>query len=65
MNAIDIRKQDMLVQLKRIREECKLLIERTYTYREDLLKVNTEEEAQEFDRTHNLEEGLIYIRLDG
>lgn len=63
MNAFDIKKQEMLAQLKRIREECEILIKRTYIYREDLLKVNTEEEAREFDRTHDLEEGLIYIRL--
>lgn len=63
MNAFDIKKQEMLTQLKRIREECEILIKRTYIYREDLLKVNTEEEAREFDRTHDLEEGLIYISL--
>lgn len=60
---IDIRKQEMLVQLKQIREECEILIDRTHSYREDLLKVKTEEEAKEFDSTHNLEEGLHHISL--
>ena len=60
---IDIRKQEMLVQLSRLRKECEILIERTYTYREDLLNVKTEEEAKQFDETHDLEEGLEIIRL--
>ena len=60
---IDIRKQEMLVQLSRLRKECGILIERTYTYREDLLNVKTEEEAKQFDETHDLEEGLEIIRL--
>ena len=60
---IDIRKQEMIVQLSRLRKECEILIERTYTYREDLLNVKTEEEAKQFDETHDLEEGLEIIRL--
>ena len=63
MNAFDIRKQEMLTALARVRNDCEVLIERTYAFREDLLKVNTKEEAEEFDRTHDLEEGLMYIRL--
>lgn len=60
---IDVRKQQMLVELQQIRAECEIIIERTYAYREDLLKVKTAEEAQEFDRTHDLEEGLRRISL--
>ena len=60
---IDTRKQQMLVELLQVRKECELLIERTHTFREDLMKVKTEEDAIEFDRTHDLEEGLTYIRL--
>lgn len=60
---IDIRKHEMLVQLQTVRKECEALIERTNAFREDLLKVKTEEEAIEFDRTHDLEEGLEIIRL--
>ena len=60
---IDLRKNEMLLQLQKLRRECEKLIERTHTYREDLLKVNTEEEAKKFDETHDLEEGLETIRL--
>ena len=60
---IDIRKNEMLVELKEIREECEILIDRTHSYREDLLKVNTEEEACKFDETHDLEAGLKHICL--
>lgn len=60
---IDIRKQQMLVELQRVRAECEILIERTYAFREDLLKVKTEEEAKRFDETHDIEEGLKRIRL--
>lgn len=60
---IDIRKHEMLVQLQAVRKECETLIERTHAFQEDLLKVKTEEEAIEFDRTHDLEEGLEIIRL--
>ena len=60
---IDIRKQEILVKLSRLRKECEILIERTYIYREDLLNVKTEEEAKQFDETHDIEEGLEIIRL--
>ena len=60
---IDIRKNEMLVELKEIREECEILIRRTISYEKDLLKVNTEEEAVKFDETHDLEAGLKHICL--
>ena len=60
---IDLRKFEMLLQLQKLRKECEILIERTYTYREDLLNVKNEEEARQFDETHDLEEGLEIIRL--
>ena len=60
---IDLRKNEMLLQLHKLRKECEIHIERTYTYREDLLNVKTEEEAKQFDETHDLEEGLEIIRL--
>ena len=61
--TIDLKKQELLVILRQIREECRLLITRTYDFEEDVLKVKTEEEAEEFDQTHDLEEGLVYIHL--
>ena len=60
---IDLRKNEMLLQLQKLRKECEILIERTYIYREDLLNVKNEEEARKFDETHDLEEGLEIIRL--
>ena len=60
---IDLRKNEMLLQLQKLRKECEILIERTYTYREDLLNVKNEEETRQFDETHDLEEGLEIIRL--
>lgn len=60
---IDVKKQAMLVDLLRLSEEAKLLLERIPVYREELLKVETEEEALELDKTHDLEEGLNIIRL--
>ena len=60
---IDLRKNEMLLQLQKLRKECEILIERTYTYREDLLNVKNEEGARQFDETHDLEEGLEIIRL--
>ena len=60
---IDLRKNEMLLQLQKLRRECEILIERTHTYREDLIKVKAEEEAKQFDKTHDLEEGLEIIRL--
>ena len=60
---IDLRKNEMLLELQKLRKECEILIERTYTYREDLLNVKNEEEARQFDETHDLEEGLEIIRL--
>lgn len=60
---IEKRKIRMLVELEEVREECEILIDRILSYRKDLLKVNTEKEANEFDETHNLEEGLKHICL--
>lgn len=63
MDAFDIKKREMKETLLQVRKDCKLLIARTYDFEDDLIGVNTEEEAKEFDRTHDLEEGLMYIRL--
>ena len=60
---IDIRKQEMLTKLYLLQKECEALLERIPLVREDLLKVNTEEEAKMFDETHDLEEWLELIKL--
>ena len=60
---IDLRKNEMLLQLQKLRKECEILLERTQLYREDILNVKTEEDAKQFDETHDIEEGLEIIRL--
>ena len=63
MISVEERKQRVLFDLIRVENEAKYLLERIASFREDLLKVKTEEEALEFDRTHDLETGLDIIRL--
>jgi predicted metal-dependent peptidase len=60
---IDVRIKQLIAELAQVRNECEILIERTHTYEEDLLKVKTEEQARAFDNTHDIEEGLSHIRL--
>lgn len=60
---IEARINQLVKELSEIRKECEILIERTYTFREDLLKIKTEEEARSFDNTHDIEDGLKHIRL--
>ena len=60
---IDIRKQELLVTLHQLEQEAKLLLERIPQFREDLLKVKTEEDANAFDESHNLEQDLKHISL--
>ena len=60
---IERRTQQILVELQQLRAECEFLIERTHSFEEDLLKVKTEEEAKQYDATHDLEEGLNIISL--
>ena len=60
---IDIRKQELLATLYQVEQEAKLLLKRIPTFREDLLNVKTEEEARNFDESHDLEQGLKHIKL--
>lgn len=60
---IDIAKQNILIDLQKLEHDCKTLLERIPIYREDVLKVKTEEEARIFEETHNLEEGLEILEL--
>lgn len=62
---IDFKKQVIRTMLQCIRKDCEILIKRTYDFEDDLIGINTEEETREFDRTHDLEDGLMYIRLFG
>ena len=60
---IESRKNEALETLEKIRQECEILIERTQVYRDDILNVKTEEDAKQFEKTHDIEEGLEIIRL--
>ena len=46
---IDARKQEMLNDLYTLENECKILLDRIPKVREDLLKIQTEEDAAKFD----------------
>ena len=62
---IESRKNEALEKLEKLRKECEILLERAQLYREDILNVKTEEDAKQFDETHDIEEGLEIIRLCG
>ena len=46
---IDVRKQEILNDLYTLENECKILLDRIPKVREDLLKIQTEEDAAKFD----------------
>ena len=59
---IDVRKQEILNDLYTLENECKILLDRIPKVREDLLKVKTEEDASQFDKSiDNLSEGVEHI----
>ena len=62
---VEAVKAQMLEDIESLEGECKRLLELIPRYRSDLAKVETEEQAEEFDRTHNLEveAGLEIIQL--
>lgn len=60
---IESRRNEALEELEKLRKECEILLERTHVFREDILNVKTEEDAKQFDETHDIEEGLEIIRL--
>ena len=60
---IESRKNEALEELEKLRKECEILLERTKIYREDIINVKTEEDAKQFDKTHDIEEGLEIIML--
>ena len=62
---VEAVKAQMLEDIESLEGECKRLLELIPRYRSDLTKVETEEQAEEFDRTHNLEveAGLEIIQL--
>ncbi len=60
---IESKRNEALQELEKLRKECEILLERTKVYRGDILNVKTEEDAKQFDETHDIEEGLEIIRL--
>lgn len=59
---IDVRKQEILNDLYTLENECKILLDRIPKVREDLLKVKTEEDATQFDKSiDSLSEGVEHI----
>lgn len=60
---VEQKKQELLVVLEQVEEECRILLERIPAYKEDLQKVKTIEDALLFDQTHDIESGLKYIEV--
>ena len=59
---IDVRKQEILNDLYTLENECKILLDRIPRVREDLLKVETEEDATQFDKSiDSFLEGVEHI----
>ncbi|MBQ7289051.1 MAG: hypothetical protein IJW78_04905 [Clostridia bacterium] len=61
-NYIEARKQRIFEDLATLEKEAKVLLDRIQTFASDLEAVHTVEQANEFDRTHDLEEGFTIIR---
>ena len=60
---VEYVKDKMLVALRDLEDEARILIDRIAKARCDLGRVKTEEDARKFDETHDLEEGFERIRL--
>ena len=59
---IDVRKQEILNDLYTLENECKILLDRIPRVREDLLKVETEKDAAQFDKSiDSFLEGVEHI----
>ena len=60
---IEKKKIELLGKLVELEDDIKVLRKNVVKAMEDLPKVETLEDAMEFDKTHDLEEGLKYIQL--
>ena len=61
---IDVRKQEILYNLYTLENECKILLDIIPKVIEELLKVKTEEDANQFDENFDsLFEGLHLLLL--
>ena len=65
MTDMDIKQKkiELLGVLIELEDEVKILHKRIVKAMEDLPKIETLEDAKEFDKTHDLEEGLKHIEL--
>ena len=60
---IEERKQEIRQGIKIVRADIERLKANLDKAAVDLELVKTEEDAREFDRTHDVEDGLVHIRL--
>ena len=60
---IEKKKEELFILLRNIEDEATTLIYRVANARADLYRVKTEEDAREYDATHDLEEGFKHIEL--
>ena len=59
---IDVRKQEILNDLYTLENECKILLDRIPKVREDLLKVKTEEDVTQVEKSiDSFVEGVEHI----
>ena len=59
---IDARKQEILNNIYTLENECKILLDRIPKFREELLKVKTEEDAARFnEKIDSFFEGINII----
>lgn len=63
MINVEERKKIVLKQLEEVENDMQLLKERIREMIIDLSAVKTEDDAKEFDLTHDLEQGLKHISL--
>ena len=60
---IEDSKAKIIANLKKLEVECNLLLERIPVFIDKISEITTEEEAEEFNKTYNIEEGLEIIEL--
>lgn len=60
---VEKRKVELFVILAELEADIEVLRKNVAKAREDLEKVQTADEAKEFDENHDLEEGLNHIQL--
>ena len=59
MSKFEIRKAEILRELDMLESECKHLLKLIPIYRDDALMIETDEDARQFDITHDLEQDAM------